>query len=542
VRLQLAHAAALLLTLLSVVAHAAPDAAATTQPQANVAPAATLHIGGRNVVTLHATVLNYPPEARAEGAKQRMLAAYAKNPRLVLTTRSMAEGTQILADDSPMLLVANGDVNALAGETPELTAKQAVEVLQLVIAERAERSDPRALAEGIGLAVVASLVAFLLMRVVFGVDGRVGRWAARGVAQRVSQVKVANVSLLDESFYLRLARRAVRALAWVFAGIIAFLWLNAVLESLPYTRPWGDQLTQVLLDTLGTIANGILNALPGLMFVAVIIVLARLATSSTDAIFERVHRADLRIGWLDRDTCRPMRHIARAIIWIFALAMAYPYLPGAESRALQGLSVLVGLMVSIGASSTVGQAASGMILMFARAFRAGDYIRIQEHEGTVIELGIIATRIRTGLGEEVMLPNNLVLSNVSKNYSRAFPGTGFIVDTTVTIGYDAPWRQVHAMLIEAARRTEGVVADPPPRVFQTALSDFYAEYRIAAYSIADKALVRAQTIDRLHANIQDVFNEHGVQIMSPHYLSDPESPKVVPKAKWFEPPAAREKD
>ena len=220
--------------------------------------------------------------------------------------------------------------------------------------------------------------------------------------------------------------------------------------------------------------------------------------------------------------------------------MAYPYIPGSESRAFQGLSVLFGLMVSLGASNIVGQAAAGLILMYTRAFRAGEYVRIQETEGTVKELGIFTTCIRTGLGDEVMLPNNYVLGNVSRNYSRGAGEPDFVITASVTIGYDTPWRQVHALLEEAARATPGVCADPAPRVFQTALSDFYAAYQLSARCAVTGALARAEAVSRLHANIQDVFNEHGVQIMSPNYEADPEAPKIVPRARWFAAPARRE--
>ncbi len=135
------------------------------------------------------------------------------------------------------------------------------------------------------------------------------------------------------------------------------------------------------------------------------------------------------------------------------------------------------------------------------------------------------------------MPNSLILSSVTKNYSRAVKGAGFVVDCTATIGYDAPWRQVHAMLIEAATRTQGILAEPAPRVFQTALSDFYVEYRLVCQAAATEPRPRAEVQSNLHANVQDVFNEHGVQIMSPHYFGDPADAKVVPKAKWYAPPA-----
>ncbi len=179
--------------------------------------------------------------------------------------------------------------------------------------------------------------------------------------------------------------------------------------------------------------------------------------------------------------------------------------------------------------------------MYTRTYRPGEFVRIADHEGTIVEMGMFTTRLRTGLGEELTLPNSLVLGAVTKNYSRVVKGEGFVVDATVTIGYDVPWRQVHAMLVEAARRTVGVVPEPAPHVFQTALSDFYVEYRLVCQGVPTEPRPRAQVLSDLHANIQDVFNEHGVQIMSPHYLGDPAENKVVPKEKWYEAPATRPK-
>lgn len=150
---------------------------------------------------------------------------------------------------------------------------------------------------------------------------------------------------------------------------------------------------------------------------------------------------------------------------------------------------------------------------------------------------MFTTRIRTGLGEVLTLPNSMITNAVTKNYSRTVQGAGYVVDTTVTIGYDTPWRQVEAMLLEAARRTTGVLEQPAPQVFQTALSDFYPEYRLVAQAIPSQPRPRAELLTLLHANIQDVFNEYGVQIMSPHYLGDPPEAKWVPRDKWYSPPA-----
>ena len=258
-----------------------------------------------------------------------------------------------------------------------------------------------------------------------------------------------------------------------------------------------------------------------------------------DALWRPVltHEWDAQSGGNDRYTVRATRGLVHIGVWLFALAMAYPYLPGSDTEAFKGITVLLGVMISLGSSNFVGQAMSGLILTYSRTLHVGEYVRIAEVEGTVTEMGTFATRIRTGLGEELTLPNTLIVGAVTKNYSRTVKDKGYIVDTVLTIGYDTPWRQVHAMMIEAARRTEGILPTPAPHVFQTALSDFYVEYRLVAQAVASAPRPRAQVLTDLHTHLQDVFNENGVQIMSPHYLGDPAEAKVVPRSRWFAPPA-----
>jgi len=328
--------------------------------------------------------------------------------------------------------------------------------------------------------------------------------------------------------------------AWIVAVFLASGWLTFVLERFPYTRPWGEGLAGNLIDLLRQIAVAISDAMPGLVLVVIIMLLGRVLVRVGSTFFRRVEDGKVELNWIDHETARPTRRIFNFAVWVFALAMAYPYLPGAGTEAFKGLSVLVGVMVSIGGASVVGQAFSGLILMYLKSFRRGDYVRIGDSEGTVIELGTFTTRIRTGLGEEITLPNSNVMNATTKNYSRAFPGTGCVVDTTVTIGYSTPWRQVHAMLEEAARRTTDIAPTPEPFIRKTALSDYYIEYRLIVYTPAASPERRADVLNRLHANILDVFNEHNVQIMSPHYMMDPAQPQVVPKDQWYAAPASKQ--
>jgi small-conductance mechanosensitive channel len=220
--------------------------------------------------------------------------------------------------------------------------------------------------------------------------------------------------------------------------------------------------------------------------------------------------------------------------------MAYPYLPGSGTEAFKGVSVVLGVMISLGSTTIVGQVSSGFMLLYARVFKVGDFVRIGDVEGTVEAQGVFTTKIRTPWNDEMAIPNTVVSSSTLRNYSRSKSPDGPLLATRVTIGYDAAWRQVEALLLLAADRTEGLKKSPPPFVRHWSLQDFYVEYELNAH--IERPVERIAVLTALHAHIQDTFNEHGVQIMSPHYLGDPESAKTVPPAKWYPAPARRKAD
>jgi small-conductance mechanosensitive channel len=401
-------------------------------------------------------------------------------------------------------------------------AHQVQQRLQLAVAEHQEMRNPRKLGIGLAYAVAASAVFWALLWLLL--RGR--RWARARLLRAVQ----GRQGLLEP--YLQHARSAlgwtITALTWALGLLLAELWLTFVLRQFAYTRPWGERSTTWLIEFSGSFFGAIAQAMPGLIVAVLIFALARLATRATAHLLGRVAKGETELGWLDADTAMPTRRLVNVVIWLFALAMAYPYLPGSHSDAFKGVSVLAGLMLSLGASGVVGQVMSGFSLMYSHSLRIGEYVRIGETEGTVVELGLFATRIHTGRGEEVSLPNTVIFSQPVRNFSRLVQGGRFMLHTAVTIGYATPWRQVHAMLLEAARRTPGVAQDPLPRVLQTALSDFYVEYQLCAQSDQATAQRRIDVMSALHAHVLDVFNENGVQIMSPHYRSDPPALQVVP--------------
>jgi len=511
--------------------------AETADKTATTVRPAELVVFNRPIVMFRALFVGNPPADRALSARTRIDRLLERGNAGAVSQETAPAGVVVKIDGVYVFIVTPGDVEVLTGETLESIAAKAVQALEQAIAETHESRNLRTL----GHALLASAVATaLFLALLWGLWW--ARRAAATLAQKLAQkhvqrLRVGGTALVQMEQLYHIAQRVTNALLTVVALLLAYAWLDFVLQRFPYTRRWGEQLHAFLLDTAALLIDGMLDALPNLLIAVLIFLIARFFAKMLKGFFRRVESGRLEVGWLDADTAGPTARIFSLLIWAFALVMAYPYLPGANTDAFKGISVLLGLMVSLGASSTIGQAASGLILMYTRTIRVGEYVRIADHEGTITELGMFNTRIRTGMGEELTLPNSMVVGTVTKNYSRVSNGRGYVIDTTVTIGYDAPWRQIHALLLEAARRTDGIVEDPPPRVFQTALSDFYVEYRLAGLAIPSDPRPRAQVLNMLHQNIQDVFNEHGVQIMSPHYLGDPPQAKLVPKDQWYAAPA-----
>ena len=535
--LGLALACAALIGVASPYGQAQPAAPAEGSVLRHAASSASLTVFNRDIVAFREPILGFSPAERASMAGDRIQSLLARGGPGDVQMRSVPQGVGLTLDGSLAFVVAPGDADALAGETDEAAAARAADKLRRAIAETRELRSPHAMARAVALALGVTLLWAGLLWALAWTSRSLGDRLLGAAKARAERLKFGNVHLFEHERTLSLLRRLLTAVFWFLALLFTYGWIGRVLQLFPFTRPWGEQLDDFLVETGAELFGGVAGAVPGLLIAVLILVVARFTVGLLQRFFDRVQGGRLVLGWLDADTARPTRRLVTAAIWLLALAMAYPYLPGSSTNAFKGLSVLIGLMVSIGGASVVGQALSGLILMYSRPFRIGDYIRVGDHEGTVVELGMYQTRVRTGLGDELVLPNALVLGAVTTNYSRNVAGDGFLLHASVTIGYGTPWRQVHALLEEAARRTLGVADAPAPRVYQTALADFYVHYRLVAQAVQKEPGARAQAQSLLCQNILDVFNEHGVQIMSPHYLGDPDEAKVVPPSRWFESPA-----
>jgi len=325
------------------------------------------------------------------------------------------------------------------------------------------------------------------------------------------------------------------ALSIVLDLFVIYATVGFVLRQFLYTRPWGQAMGGFLVTTAMNLGLGVAAAVPGLVTAVIIFLLARFVVRLLTLWFSAVERGRLTPRWIFPETAQPTRRLTTGLVWIFAVVVAYPYLPGSQTDAFKGASVFLGLMVTFGSSGIVNQIMSGFMITYSRALRVGDFVRVGEVEGTVIHLGVLSTKVRTLWQEEVTIPNAVVVAQTTTDYSRTNETGGVFTPTSVTIGYDAPWRQVQALLLLAAQRTSGVRREPPPVVLQAALEDFYVKYTLLV--CLERQQMRLIVLAELHANIQDLFNDHGVQIMSPNYVFDPASPKIVAKHDWFAAPA-----
>jgi small-conductance mechanosensitive channel len=529
--------------LLVLLALAAPPlwAAAAVEPSSAAGEGVELRVGGRQLHVFRAPLGALSAEERAELAERHVREALEKGGAGWTSVLPLAEGVAVQLDETSLFVVLPGDARSDRGETPHALANRSARVLQQVWTEHREHRDPRLNLLALGKLAIALLLLTLALVVLLKLSRVLQRRLSARLSQQMQQLLPGAVRPHLHSLLVTLGVRVSVVLVWLLALAVLVAFLVYALGLFALTRPAAERLLDSLLGSLGQAATASAAALPGLFVALMIFLLARLLTQVTRSLFDRINEGSVQLGALDAHTAPATRGLINLGIWLFALAMAYPYLPGSQTEAFKGLSVLLGLMVSIGASGLVGQVAAGLILVFTRALLVGEYVRIQEHEGTVTEIGLCLTRLKNGKGEEIALPNSLVIGQVTRNLSRhAASAGGSVLETGVTIGYDTPWRQVHALLQSAAAEVPALLREPAPYVIQTALSDFYVEYRLVAQVEGGGALPRAQVLSQLHAAILDAFNSHGVQIMSPHYEGDPAQAKWVAREQWHAAPAPGE--
>ncbi len=306
--------------------------------------------------------------------------------------------------------------------------------------------------------------------------------------------------------------RVVDVVVWATVLLAGYLWLVFVLTRFGFTRELGETLGEQLSGATRRVLVGMLSALPGLAMVAVIVVLTRFLTRMVAAFLDAVERGRFQVRGLYPETLQATRRVSVIALWLFAGVVAWPYIPGSGTEAFKGLSVLVGVMLSLGATGVVNQILSGLVLVYARSLAPGDWVRVGEVEGQVQELGVLSVKLLTPNGREVTVPNAVVVASAIYNFDRGVEGKGTSVSALVTLSYDVPWQRAHELLLAAAKRVSGLT--PHAFVRQRMFQDFAVEYELVAH-VTPRGPV-ADTRSRLHGAVQDIFREAGISMVTSH--------------------------
>lgn len=520
---------ALALLVLQPALAAEPRQQPTAREQAR-----TVTIFHQPVVMLQVTFGQTTPEERVLRTRSA-LRAFTEDDirqplRVVPVIRYGQPGRLFLMNGKPVLLLSQADLD----EGDDLTLDQAAQrVLARMEAQRTslqEQFNNRYLFISAGKALAGALLLALFYYGAFRAWRRVRRFFLLRILEKRSAI--------PQHWRRYLGNIEVRlyAVLVILLGMLAcYLWLSWAFSLFPWTRVWSESLGDWSLGVIRDLSLSIVASLPGLMIVVLIFLLTWLIIRLVKVVLDQVAAGRIQVPGIHPETVSATRRLISVVIWLFALSAAYPFLPGANSLAFKGISLFFGLMLTLGSTGVMTHAMSGLVLIYLRALRKGDWIRLADNEGQVSEIGVLATKILTRENYIVTVPNAVVVSGKIINLSAESADGGVNLTTSVTIGYDTPWRQVHALLELAARRTPGIDQQIAPVVRKLGLLDWYTSYELQVRLLPTTKLPDGR--NALHSSIIDVFNEFGVQIMSPNFVMQPKAAVVVPQEAWYAAPA-----
>jgi len=422
----------------------------------------------------------------------------------------------IILGDTVIATITSKDAK-LHSVSQEVLAERALAKIKAAIVRYRQERQPDNLFKDATLTVSATLATVLIFWVIIFISSRVFPQIQRLITSLVPGVVFQNFEIISSQTIGIFSLRVLQFIRTLIILTILYFYLTFVLRLFPWTRKFGDGFLQYFFSALEVISQEIAKYLPNIFIILIIVFITHYLLRAIKPFFTGLERENLVINGFYPDWAKPTYNLLSLLIIALAIVIAFPYLPGFNSPAFQGVSVFLGVLFSLGSTSAIANVVGGIILIYTRSFQLGDKISIGDVIGDVIEKGLLVTRIRTPANRIITIPNSSLLNTNVINFSvsqREFKQP-LILQTTVTLGYDLPWRKVHATLKEAALATQFIVSEPAPFVLQTSLDDFYVSYQLNAYTDHPSKMVYIYS--ELHQNIQDKCNEVGIEIMSPHY-------------------------
>lgn len=384
------------------------------------------------------------------------------------------------------------------------------------------------------LLFVVLIILWLAIRLMNAGFTRLNILVMRKSSRYIGGFKIGNYEVIKPERMRRIIRLVLKGLKWVLILIIVYISLPTIFSIFPATEGIATTLFGYVLNPLKNLFLGIIGYIPEFITIVVILAVVHYFVRFLKSFAVEASNGTIELPGFYPEWAIPTFNLLRIVIYVFALILIFPYLPGSDSPVFQGVSIFLGLLISLGSTSAIGNMVAGLVITYMRPYKIGDRVKIGDNVGDVIEKNLLVTRIKTTKNEDVSIPNSSILTGSTINYS-ANEADGLILYTTVTIGYDVSWRLVHQLLVDAALLTPNVESDPKPFVLQTSLDDFYVSYQINLFT--KNANTQAKVYSDLHANIQDKFAEAGVEIMSPHYRAERDGEAVaIPKD--LRPPSA----
>jgi small-conductance mechanosensitive channel len=518
-----------------LTADARPRAQAPAAADVDVATA-PVEIDGRVLFRLRG-VSSFPADERVRLITARIVAA-AADPAVAADALRVVEGetaAEIVLGDEPIVRIFDADAALEQVGRVELARAHMIRIGDAIVQYRAARSREARIHAGL-VTLAATLVLAAGIALIVWLWRRLDVLMTGRMEKHVQTVGIQSFEVMRADQIRAALRNGILGLRTVIILVGILVYLGYLLAVWPSTRGLSRDIVGFALSPLNLIGSGIVANIPSLVFLAVLFFVMRLVLRLVRLFFETVGRGTVTLANFDPDWAAPTYKIVRMAIVAFGLIVAYPYIPGSESDAFKGVSLFIGIVFSLGSSSAISNIIAGYMMTYRRAFKVGDRVKIGGAMGDVIEMRLQVTHLKSFKNEEIVIPNSQILAGEVVNYSSFVKTQGLILHTEVGIGYETPWRQVEAMLLAAASRCE-LPSGEAPRAFVLLkkLADFAVTYELNVYCTDIKAMLPLYT--SLHRHILDVFNEYGVQIMTPAYEGDPGEPKIVPPKDWFTAPA-----
>lgn len=475
-----------------------------------------IKLGGDPIFEINHGIGAFTAQERAQAIQAR-IKSLAKDRGLKLEQLQVEEfenSTNIVHLKRVIVTITDRDAKAV-GLSRQAYGAELKNKLAAAIKSYKNTNSWKQYALSVAYALLSTLILLFLLNSVAQFFPKVLSSLQNWSLKNIPSIKLKSYEVLPASRLVELIVFLFKASRLILVLFLVYLYIPIIFSFFPYTSGWADKIFGYVTNPLKNIAKVIIEYIPNLFFIAVILVLTNYLLRFLQFVFSEIERGSIRFSGFYQEWADPTYKLIRFLVFAFVLVIVFPYLPGSGSPAFQGVSVFLGVLLSLGSSSAIANIIGGIVLTYMRPFKIGDKVKIGETTGEVIEKSLLVTRVRTIKNVDITVPNAMVLTSHLVNYSSSARTHGLILHSSVTIGYDVDWRKVHQLLLDSTKNIEGLLTEPKPFVLQTSLDDFYVSYEINAYS--NEPHKSASIFSELHKNIQDNFKAAGIEIMSPHF-------------------------